>query len=130
MYYYIYFFCRAALDGRNTRITIVLLQTNVSLPAGEDVLASERAVALCASCELNAKSLFILPHSDHLQGYIVRLENAFYDLAQNYYHLEAKTIKSHRDHLNKTTHQYLFVRHQFKMGFLYELKQDIHTAHK
>lgn len=71
-----------------------------------------------------------MPHGDHLQGYIVRLENAFYDLAQNYYHSEAKNVKSHRDHLNKSTHQYLFVRHQFKMGFLYELMQDNHTAHK
>lgn len=121
---------RAALDGRNTRITIVLLQSNVSLPTGEDILASERAIALSASCELNAKSLFVLPHGDHLQGYIVRLENAFFELAVNFYHSEAKHIKSHKDHLNKSTHQYLFVRHQFKMGFLHELKQDSHTAHK
>lgn len=61
---------------------------------------------------------------------LFRLENAFYDLAQNYYHHEARNIKSHRDHLNKTTHQYLFVRHLFKMGFLNELKQDGHAAHK
>jgi hypothetical protein len=59
-----------------------------------------------------------------------RLENAFYDLAKNYYNHEARNIKSHRDHLNKTTHQYLFVRHLFKMGFLNELKQDGHTALK
>lgn len=126
----LFFLFRAALDGRNTRLTVVLIQSSLPLPAGEDILASERAVALCASCEINAKSLFVLPHGDHLQGYIVRLETAFYDLAQNYYHTEAKNVKSHRDHLNKTTHQYLFVRHQFKMGFLYELKQDNHTAHK
>ncbi|KAF5306179.1 hypothetical protein FQR65_LT07455 [Abscondita terminalis] len=121
---------RAALDGRNTKIVVVLIQDSVPLPTGEDVLATERAVALCASCELNAKSLFVLPHGDHLQGYVVRLENAFYDLAKNYYYLEGKNIKSHREHLNKTTHQYLFVRHQFKMGFLNELRQDNHTAHK
>ena len=56
------------------------------------------------------------------------MENAFYELAQNYYHLETKNIKIHRDHLNKTTHHYLFVRHQFKMGFLNELKQDRQAA--
>lgn len=121
---------RAALEGRNTRIVVVLIQDTPPLPSGEDVLGTERAVALCASCELNAKSLFVLPHGDHLQGYVVRLENAFYDLAQNYYYIEARNIKSHREHLNKTTHQYLFVRHQFKMGFLNELRQDNHTAHK
>lgn len=121
---------RAALEGRNTRITVVLVQQTLPLPAGEDLLAAERAAALCGSCELNTKSLFVLPLGDHLQGYTVRLETAFCDLAQNYYHHEARNIKSHRDHLNKTTHQYLFVRHQFKMGFLNELKQDNHTAHK
>lgn len=121
---------QSALDGRSTKITVVLIQSSPPLPAGEDVLGSERAVSLCASCELNAKSLFVLPHSDHLHGYVTRLEAALYDLAQNYYHLEVRNIKSHRDHLNKTTHQYLFIRHQFKMGFLNELKQDLHAAHK
>lgn len=121
---------RAALHDRTTRITIVLIQNTAPLPAGEDILATERASALCASCELNAKSLFILPIGDHLQGYVARLEAAFHDLALNYYTNEIKTIKSHRDHLNKATHQYLFVRHQFKMGFLSEMKQDYHTAHK
>ncbi|KAF5298216.1 hypothetical protein FQA39_LY02640 [Lamprigera yunnana] len=121
---------KAALESRNTKIVVVLIQDCPPLPSGEDILATERAVALCASCELNAKSLFVLPHDDHLQGYVVRLENAFYESAKNYYYLEAKNIKSHREHLNKTTHQYLFVRHQFKMGFLNELRQDNHTAHK
>ena len=39
-------------------------------------------------------------------------------------------MKSHRDFLNKTTHLYLFVRHQFKSGFLNELKRDPHAAYK
>lgn len=34
-----------------------------------------------------------------------RLENAFYELAQSYYHTEARKVKSHKDFLNKTTHQ-------------------------
>nr|XP_022918044.1 trafficking protein particle complex subunit 11 [Onthophagus taurus] len=120
---------RAALEGRNTRLTVVLIQST-PLPPGEDMIASERATALCTSCDLSTKSLFVLPHVDHLQGYAIRLENAFYDLGQTFYHQEARNIKSHREHLNKSTHQYLFVRHQFKMGFLNELRQDNHTAHK
>lgn len=71
-----------------------------------------------------------MPHGDHLQGYALRLENAFYEAAQTYYHTEIKNVRSHKDHVNKNSHQYLFVRHQFKLGFLYELKQDVHTAHK
>ncbi|PNF36899.1 Trafficking protein particle complex subunit 11 [Cryptotermes secundus] len=121
---------RAALDGRSSRIAVILVQQTAPLPTGEDMLADERAAVLCTCCELNAKALFVLPHGDHLLGYTHRLENAFYDLAQNYYHHEARNIKSHRDHLNKTTHQYLFVRHLFKIGFLNELKQDVHTALK
>lgn len=42
------------------------------LSTGEDVTASERAAALCNACELSGKSLFVLPHTDHLVGYIIR----------------------------------------------------------
>lgn len=121
---------RAAVEGHATRVAIVVIQSRLSPPPSEYMLGAERAQALCAACEIQSKSLFVLPHSDHLIGYIVRLENAFYDIAQNYYHHETKNIKQHKDHLNKTTHQYLFVRHQFKLGFLNELKQDLSTAHK
>lgn len=59
-----------------------------------------------------------------------RLETAFYDLAQNFYYHEYRNVKSHRDQLTKNVHQYLFVRHQFKMAFLNELKQELHLAQK
>lgn len=36
---------------------------------------------------------------------VCRLENAFYEMGQSYYHGEARKVKSHRDFLNKTTHQ-------------------------
>lgn len=39
---------------------------------GEDLVASERASALCNACDLSGKSLFVLPHTDHLVGYIIR----------------------------------------------------------
>jgi trafficking protein particle complex subunit 11 len=121
---------RAALEGRTTRVAVVLIQNGPTIPAGDEGVTAERASTLCTTCELNAKNLFLLPHNDHLQGYTLRLENAFYDLAQSFYHQKVRTIRSHRDHLNKTTHQYLFVRHQFKMGFLNELKQDAAVANK
>ncbi|KAI8419698.1 hypothetical protein MSG28_008386 [Choristoneura fumiferana] len=121
---------RAAVEGHATRVAVVVVQGALAPPPSEYMLGAERAQALCAACEIQSKALFVLPHNDHLMGYIVRLENAFYDIAQNYYHHETKNIKQHRDHLNKTTHQYLFVRHQFKLGFLNELKQDLSTAHK
>ena len=47
---------------------------------------------------------------------------AFYEHVQAYYVAEAKCVKAHRSSLNKTTHQLLFVRHFFKLGFYYELR--------
>ena len=40
-----------------------------------------------------------------LMRVVVRLENAFYELAQNYYQTEARRVKAHKEFLNKTTHQ-------------------------
>lgn len=121
---------RNSLLGRGTKVAVVLIQKNAPLPPGEDVIATERASALCNACELSMKSLYVLPHTDHLVGYVIRLENAFYELSQNYYHNEARKVKAHKDFLNKTTHQLLFVRHQFKIAFFNELKQDSHTSLK
>ncbi|XP_051176751.1 trafficking protein particle complex subunit 11 [Leptopilina boulardi] len=121
---------RAVSEGRNPRIAIVLIQRHAAPPGTEDVLATERATALYTACDIPAKSLYILPLGDHLMGYITRLEGAFNDLAQGFYHLEYRNVKGHRDQLNKTTHQYLFIRHQFKMGFFNELKHEQHTAQK
>nr|XP_039247855.1 trafficking protein particle complex subunit 11-like [Styela clava] len=121
---------RTSLQGRGTKVAVVLIQKSTPLPPGEDMVAAERAAALCSACDLSAKSLFVLPHTDHLLGYIIRLENAFYELANSYYHTEARRVKAHKEFLNKTTHQLLFVRHQFKIGFFNELMQDPANALK
>ncbi|KAK4015014.1 Trafficking protein particle complex subunit 11 [Daphnia magna] len=122
---------RMKLMGRGTKLCLVLLQNSAPLPSSEDILAADRAAALCQVCELPPKSLFVLPcRSDHLQGYTLRLESAFYELCQSSYHLSSRAIRSHRDQLNRTNHGYLFVRHQFKIGFYHELKQDVAMAHK
>lgn len=47
---------------------------------GEDLVASERAAALCNACDLSGKSLFVLPHTDHLVGYIIRYLTIHYVL--------------------------------------------------
>ncbi|XP_004073643.1 trafficking protein particle complex subunit 11 [Oryzias latipes] len=121
---------RTSLQGRNAKVAVVLIQKKTPLPPGEDLVASERAQALCTACDLSGKSLFVLPHTDHLVGYIIRLENAFYEHAQTYYYTEIRRVKSHKEFLNKTTHQLLFVRHQFKIAFFSELKQDTQNALK
>ncbi len=40
-----------------------------------------------------------------LSAWFSRLENAFYELTQTYYHTEARKVKAHKEFLNKTTHQ-------------------------
>lgn len=66
---------RHGLEGRNTRIAVVLIQSRPPLPPGEDMLAAEHATELCSSCDLSPKLLFVLPcATDHLYGYIIRYE--------------------------------------------------------
>ncbi|XP_067935150.1 trafficking protein particle complex subunit 11-like [Watersipora subatra] len=121
---------RNSLEKRSTKVVAVLIQRSPPLPPGEDNMASERAAAFCTECDLSPKSLFVLPHTDHLLGYIIRLENAFYELAQNYFTTSIRRVQAHRDYLNRTTHQMLFIRHQFKVAFFNELKQDRQIALK
>ncbi|XP_050073443.1 trafficking protein particle complex subunit 11 [Anopheles maculipalpis] len=116
-----------SLQGRNTRIAIALLQRGHYLQQGEDMLASERAAQLTSNCDINAKMLFVLPHNDHLMGHIFRLQSAFLELAQSYYTQLMKQIRLHRDQLTDA-HTVLKIRHQFKLGFLSELKHDQSNA--
>lgn len=58
------------------------------------------------------------------------MESSLFEFAKLYYQHECKLVKAHRDLLNKTTHPLLFVRHQFKIAFFSELKQDNPNALK
>lgn len=58
------------------------------------------------------------------------MDIAFRELANAYYQQEIKFVRSHKELLNKTTHGLLFVRHQFKLGFFSEIKQDQQGAIK
>uniref|UniRef100_W8ARG0 Trafficking protein particle complex subunit 11 n=1 Tax=Ceratitis capitata TaxID=7213 RepID=W8ARG0_CERCA len=120
---------KSALQERNTRLCLVLLQKSSPLPPGEDLLASERAASLTTACGINNKMLFILPHSEHLMGYTLRLESAFLDMAQSYYALMSKRVRAHRDQLT-VAHTSLKIRHQFKLGFIAEIRQDFSTGLK
>ncbi|KAF7257534.1 hypothetical protein EG68_05510 [Paragonimus skrjabini miyazakii] len=115
---------RSKLAGRDCKLVVVLIQKRAPLPSGEDPIAMERAQALCTKCDLPGKNLFVLSHTNHLCGCVTSLESEFRDMALSYYHLRAKKVKTHKDSLNKTSHQLLFIRHEFKIAFFGELKQD------
>ena len=114
------------LNGRNSRVILVLIQRTASLP-GEDTMASERLTGLCNNVQIPPNSLMVLQVTSDPQRlieYFRRLEGAFAEVAKLYYQNSSKLIRNYRDSLNKTTHSLLFVRHQFKLGFYSEIKQD------
>ncbi|CAH8441777.1 unnamed protein product [Schistosoma turkestanicum] len=115
---------RSKLAGRESKLVVILIQKRAPLPLGEDLNAMDRAQSLCTKCDLPGKNLFVLSHTNLLYGCITRLEDEFRDMAANYYHNQAKKVKAHKDSLNKASHQLLFVRHEFKIAFYAELKQD------
>lgn len=110
-------------------MVIVLVQKDSPRPQGDDQVATERAANLASVCDINQKLIFILPHNDHLMGYTLRLESAFLEMCQTYYSDMSKQVRVHRDQLT-TAHQGLKVRHQFKLGFISEMKLDPNTALK
>lgn len=127
---------RRSLEGRGAAISVVLLQNKNSFPTVDDVYSSERdqlANNLCTNLEIAKRSLCVLPVlplPDNLSAWIDRLEQTFIESSQNYYANEIRTVRKHKETLNNITHQLLHIRHQFKIGFFSELKQDINTAVK
>lgn len=59
-----------------------------------------------------------------------RLEQTFIESSQNYYTNEIRRVKKHKETLNNITHQLLHIRHQIKVAFFSELRQDIPSAVK
>jgi len=113
---------RMSLTGRQTKLAVVLLQDDVD----QDTVTS-----ICTECSISSRAVFSLnPSSPQAMTTVVQLESTLQELASNYYHGHIKTIKSHRDMLNKATHLQLLVRHSFKVGFMSELKGDLHSAYK
>ncbi|XP_055690590.1 trafficking protein particle complex subunit 11 [Lutzomyia longipalpis] len=121
---------RNSLQGRLSRLAIVLIQSGSSgrVP-GDELATTERISNLASACDVSPKMIFVLNHSDHLMGHILRLESAFLDVAQSYYTQIIKQIKMHRDQLS-ANHQVLKIRHQFKLGFMSEMLHDFTTALK
>ncbi|XP_070496804.1 trafficking protein particle complex subunit 11 isoform X1 [Chironomus tepperi] len=119
---------KSRLQDRATKIALVLLHKSTPVLASDDLIATERASALANACEINTKHLYVLPVNDHrLIEYTVRLESAFLELAQSFY---IGILKNYRSHQTTSHHQTLKVRHQFKMGFISELRLDFPTALK
>ena len=115
---------RTALQGRGTKISVVLMQEESSRGENDSV------TSFCTQCEISPRSLFVMGVKDQLLPSVIRLEAVLHELSQNYYHLEIKNVRGHKDGLNKASHMVLMIRHMFKLGYLNEMKNDLHSAQK
>jgi len=52
------------------------------------------------------------------------------EISGGFYISLVKSVRGHRDFLNKNNHQLLFVRHSFKIAFLSEMRNDLQSAIK
>ena len=88
--------------------------------------------SMCNACELGFKQLFLLPNDENLFSYVIRLEAAFFEMVQQYYSNEAKRVRGHRDAVVRmqSLNLPLMVRHQFKIAYFNEFRQDRQTALK
>ncbi|KAI5716723.1 hypothetical protein M8J76_011247 [Diaphorina citri] len=124
---------KLTLDGRHTKIALVLIQQDPPIPNGEEIIGGEKSLSLIAECEINRNYLLLLPYNnnvDQMQGYVLNLQGTVYDMANLYFNQLIRDIKSHKSSLNKTIHAYLFIRHSFKIGFYSEMKAEYPAAHK
>jgi len=115
---------KRALIGRNTKITVVLLQSE------ENCGDTESITNFCTECEISHRSVFVIALKDQLLPSVVRLEATLHELSQNYYHILIKNVRSHKEALNKSSHILLMIRHMFKIGYFNEMKNDLHSAQK
>lgn len=118
---------RQQLNGRNDiRLSVVLIQRSPPI-LSDQTIPSERASHLCTMAELPVNCLLVLPINEepsHLMQFYLRLETAFVELAKSYYGNCFRIVKTHREVLNKISHQPLIVCHQFKLGFYSEIRAD------
>lgn len=59
---------RAITSMHSPKIVVVVIQNTAPLPSSDDIIGDERAQQLCAACEIQSKSLLVLPYRDHLIG--------------------------------------------------------------
>ncbi|XP_075588783.1 LOW QUALITY PROTEIN: trafficking protein particle complex subunit 11 gry [Dermatophagoides farinae] len=130
---------KMALINRQIKIVVILLQsepissiTYNHQDNHQDVnqINKDQATRLCEECDINPKSLFIIPVQDEqsIPGYVHRIESTLNELVKAHFSSKVKQIKSYRDQLNKITQNYLFVRHEFKLGFYHEIRQIYNQA--
>ena len=116
---------RRSVVYRDTRVALVLVQQAGGGAAADDSTVKERALELCAKCQLAEKQLFtFLTHEEH-ERVASRLDALFYDIGQQFYQSVLRRVRSRAVPGN---HPNLLICQQLKLAFLSELRQDTHSA--
>ncbi|KAI7688270.1 Trafficking protein particle complex subunit 11 [Sarcoptes scabiei] len=120
---------KSEVINRQVKIVLVLLISKQS-PAIDDPLFKDQTTKFCDECDISPKCFFYIPIQNETQCHnaVLKIEAVMNDMARNHYAFKAKLIKTLKDQLNKTTQNYLFVRHEFKLGFYHEIRQIHSTA--
>jgi hypothetical protein len=113
------------LEVRECRRFIVL-QEEGSTRLSESSLVEERLSSLRRRCELDSKSVIMLNTAEMTPGSqkMHWLEDKLRALSLEYYQLQAKRVKKHKRHINKTNQLALHVRHSFKIAHFYEFRRQ------
>ncbi|VDO08377.1 unnamed protein product [Rodentolepis nana] len=120
---------RSNLISRATKLVMTLLQNRPTNEICGDINAQTCIQELSERCQINVKNIYLLEQSEFMLSSVKRLKDELFAMAHSYYHNAAKRVKAHKSNLTKANQQ-LSVRHDFKIAFFNELRQDSTLALK
>uniref|UniRef100_A0A1I8BNS2 Foie-gras_1 domain-containing protein n=1 Tax=Meloidogyne hapla TaxID=6305 RepID=A0A1I8BNS2_MELHA len=117
---------RQSIGHLETKIALVLIQK--AKTTVDDSIATEKAIEICQFCKISTRQFYVFPLLTDQKATaecIVRLEIAFYQIAQEAYQAYFKKIRARSVPNND---QQVLLRQQFKLAFISELREDRHSS--
>ncbi|KAG2653470.1 trafficking protein particle complex subunit 11-like [Panicum virgatum] len=111
---------KSAIQGKNTKLVVVLVQAQASDELSEDV-----TVALRKRAEIDSKHLVVLVEHDETEWNrsLSKLENVFAELCSSFYKEEGRRIKARIEKRNFSSVE-LSIRYCFKVAVYAEFRRD------
>ncbi|CAK5093092.1 unnamed protein product [Meloidogyne enterolobii] len=117
---------RQSIGQLETKLALVLIQK--AKTTVDDSIATEKAIEICQFCKISTRQFYVFPLLTDKKATaecIVRLEIAFYQIAQEAYQAYFKKIRASSVPNND---QQVLLRQQFKLAFISELREDRHSS--
>nr|CAD2133915.1 unnamed protein product [Meloidogyne enterolobii] len=117
---------RQSIGQLETKLALVLIQK--AKTTVDDSIATEKAIEICQFCKISTRQFYVFPLLTDKKATaecIVRLEIAFYQIAQEAYQAYFKKIRARSVPNND---QQVLLRQQFKLAFISELREDRHSS--